>query len=90
MPTPRKNQKAADPESTGSPDEAKVAADATEPDAVDAADDAAEAEPVALNRAERRSKGKGTGQVQPSGRGKAVRGTGPAQGPRLWANRRSG
>ena len=86
MPTPRKNQKAAEPEPAVSPDAAQVAADeSAEPDA-----DAAEAEAVTLNRAERRAKGKGTGQVQPSGRGKAVRGTGPAQGPRLWANRRSG
>jgi hypothetical protein len=45
---------------------------------------------VPLNRAERRAKGKTHGQVQMTGRGKVTRSTGPAAGPRMWANRRSG
>ena len=55
----------------------------------DAADETA-LEPTPMNRAERRAKGKVHGQVQVGGRGKAARSTGPAPGPRMWANRRSG
>ena len=43
-----------------------------------------------LNRAERRARGKGGQQTQPTSRGKVVGQHGPAQTHRNWANRRSG
>lgn len=85
MPAPRKSQKPAQPEAADA-----VSAEATSVASGEAADAEAETDPVPLNRAERRAKGKKPGQVQQFGTGKAVRGTGPAGGPRLWANRRSG
>jgi hypothetical protein len=57
----------------------------------DAASAASTDEPVALNRAERRARGKaGAQSQQPYGRGKVAGQTGPAAGHRLWANRRGG
>lgn len=63
---------------------------AEQPDAAPDQTDAAAEVAVPLNRAERRAKGKAHGQVQMTGRGKVTRSTGPAAGPRMWANRRSG
>ncbi len=54
-----------------------------------AEDDRAELEPP-MNRAERRARGKGGRPAPAYGRGKSVAGKAPAQGPRMWANRRSG
>jgi hypothetical protein len=73
-------------------------ADKSEPGATDPAetpdapvDEAAEAvEEPPLNRAERRARGKGRPQAQPSFRGKAVGAHGPAHTARMWSNRRSG
>ena len=80
MPAPSKKDKPVEPEAVeAAPDEAAPSSSG-----------AAEAEPEPMNRAERRAKGKKHGHVQQFGGGKAVRSTGPAAGPRMWANRRSG
>lgn len=98
MPTSRKNTpKKGAPAQTGSGKSTgnssdlpadQPAAVAPEPEAVESAEVVEDAVP--LNRAERRAKGKTHGQVQMTGRGKVARSTGPAAGPRMWANRRSG
>jgi hypothetical protein len=65
---------------------------ATEPAQPEAPEAEAPEPEAPLNRAERRAKarGKSTDQAQPSGRGKIGGSKGPAQSPRMWANRRSG
>jgi len=71
--------------------ERSVEPDHAEPDHVES--DHAEpdhVEDVPLNRAERRARGKGRTPLPPTGREKFSARQGPAQGPRMWANRRSG
>jgi len=92
MPT-RPSKKAAaqpaEPAAASPESEPEAAADPT--DAAESADPAESAE-APLNRAERRAKarGKSLSQAQPSGRSKVGGAHGPAQGPRMWSNRRSG
>lgn len=47
-------------------------------------------EPTFLNRAARRTRGKGASGQQPQEKGKSFGGRGSVQGPRQWGNRRSG
>jgi hypothetical protein len=68
------------------PDVPAPTAEATE----GGADHTGDEEHVPLNRAERRARGKGGAQAQPTSRGKVVGGKGPASSNRMWANRRSG
>jgi hypothetical protein len=94
MPAKRKSTANTDPANTdgaeaAAPEPAKPAAPEAAPDAdVDPADP--DAEPVPMNRAERRARGKGRQPAQPFGRGKVGGSHGPAHTQRNWANRRSG
>jgi hypothetical protein len=47
-------------------------------------------EPVPANRAERRAHSRGKSLAPKPGQGKVAGQKGPVQGPRMWANRRSG
>jgi hypothetical protein len=67
-----------------------VAAPSGEANSSGEAGAASEEERVPLNRAERRARGKGGTQSQPTSRGKVTGGKGPASTNRMWANRRSG
>ena len=95
MPT-RPSKKAAaqpaEPAAASPESEPEAAADPT--DAAESAEsaDPADSAEAPLNRAERRAKarGKSLSQTQPSGRSKVGGAHGPAQGPRMWSNRRSG
>jgi hypothetical protein len=77
----------ADGPAASQPTEPEAAVSA-EPEGAAETDGAEESAP--LNRAERRAKGKQRGGAQPTYRGKAVGGKGPAGSQRMWANRRSG
>ncbi len=55
-----------------------------------APDETAEAEQQPMNRAERRAKGKQSGQQQAYGKQAFAPKKSQGHGPRLWANRRAG
>jgi hypothetical protein len=102
MPAKRKSKESVMPRPATSPDSEPETAPEVVPDATTAAttaettgtedggDHAGDEEHVPLNRAERRARGKGGAQAQPTSRGKVVGGKGPASSNRMWANRRSG
>ncbi len=77
------------PPDAASPD-ATSGADASAADPSGAAPQADGEDPVPLNRAERRARGKGRAPLPHTGRGKVAGGHGPAHTQRNWANRRSG
>ena len=85
MPEPTVSENADEAVEGAELDETTVADESAE-----SAESAESEEPAFLNRAARRTRGKGSAGQQPQEKGKSFGGRGSVQGPRQWGNRRSG